>query len=144
MAKRKLEQDEATSQTVNGVGTPASSTEARQGREPGDEPDEKVYPPIPNPFLAAHDNRAHVKLFAHRDPYEDAIVFAEKPDQDVIDCLKENGFIWNNREKAWTRAIGLQTRHQDRLTATRTFHKVVGMILEEKGLTPAVPEQQPF
>ena len=121
------------------IATPAADpqhAEANNGEKRSD-------PPDPNPRSWAHHNQAGVEFRTHRDPYEAELVFQDKPSQAVIDHLKANGFRWNRQEKIWTRPVNFDTQAQDRLVASRTYHKVVGMILEEKGLV-AEPEKTPF
>jgi hypothetical protein len=112
--------------------------------QPGQPGSEREYPPEPNPRPWAHNKVAGVQLLTHRDPYEAALAFAEKPPQEVIDCMKENGFRWNGQGKVWTRAVNFETQAQDRLVASRTYHKVVGMLLQAKGATPESEGVAPF
>jgi hypothetical protein len=109
-------------------------------RESGDE---KQYPPEPNPRTWAENMQVGVQLRTRREPFEAELAFQDKPSQGVIDFVKDNGFRWNREAKVWSRPVGYSTQAQDRLIASRTYHKAVEMILKEKGLTPQ-PEQQPF
>jgi hypothetical protein len=61
----------------------------------------------------------------------------------VIAVVKDNGFRWDGTAKVWTRPIGFTTQAQDRLIGSRTYQHVVGMILDEKGLSRH-PENEPF
>ena len=147
MARKRAEQEQMEQSDIGEQVHPASPAEAN-GRQPADanEPAEREprqYPPEPNPRSWARHAKAGVQLLTHRDPYEAALIFQDKPSPAVIDFLKESGFRWNGPEKAWTRPVNFETQAQDRLIASRTYHKVVNMILEEKGLA-AEPERTPF
>jgi hypothetical protein len=106
----------------------------------GDE-SERRYPPEPNPRSWVHHNQAGVRLRERREPYQSEILFAEKPSQEVIDYVKDQGFRWNGQERMWTRPVDYVSQAQDRLVASRTYSKVVDMILQEKGVEP---ERTPF
>jgi DNA-binding transcriptional MocR family regulator len=101
-------------------------------REPGEDPSEHVVEP--NPRGWAHNNAAGVEFLTRRDPYEALIRFKEKPPQEVIDTMKDNGFRWNRDSQAWARPIGYNSAAQDRELGRRTYGKVVEMLLEQKGI----------
>jgi hypothetical protein len=113
--------------------TQANEQEPETTREPGDETEQETRAPNPRPW--AHNNAAGVEMLEHRDPYERWIRFRDgKPPQEVIDCLKDNGFRWNRDDQVWTRPVDYKTQAQDRLTADRTYARAVDMLLEHKGI----------
>lgn len=115
--------------------TPAQEQEQQEPvveREPGEDPSEHFVEP--NPRSWAGNNAAGVEFLTRKEPYEALIRFKEKPSQEVIDYMKDNGFRWNRDEQAWARPIGYSTQAQDRELGRRTYGKVVDMLLQQKGI----------
>ena len=80
-------------------------------------------------------SRSRCSRLAYCEPYQAELLFKEKPPQEVIDYIKEQGFRWNGYEKLWARPENYSTQAQDRLTASRTYHKVVELLAEAKGVS---------
>lgn len=99
----------------------------------------KQYAPQPNPRAWDTNNDAGTEFRTRTDPYESQIAFKEKPSQEVLDYVKQQGFRFRPEDKAWTKPIGFNTKEQDRLAAKRTYAEVVRMTLKEKGIE-ASPE----
>jgi hypothetical protein len=106
------------------------ATQIRLHREPGDDGDER--PVEPNPRGWAKNNVAGAEYLTRKEPYESLIRFKEKPSQQVIDHLKDQGFSWNRDEQHWARHIGYNTAAQDREIGRRAYEAAVAMILEGK------------
>jgi len=139
MARKRAEAHAEPGQEQESINEPAAAItieEIMPAREPGQDGDARQYPPEPNPRGWAHNNVVNVEFSTRRDPYQAQLAFKDKPSQAVIDALKDAGFRWNGPDKIWTRPVNYDTQAQDRLVASRTYHKVVDMLLEEKGLAP--------
>jgi hypothetical protein len=65
----------------------------------------------------------------------------DKPSQEVIDTLKEQGYRWNGFDKIWAKPVRPADAMQTRIEAERLFQEVAGMVREAKGLGQ---EKQPF
>jgi len=101
-------------------------------REPGEDPGEHFVEP--NPRSWAGNNAAGVEYLTRKEPYQFLIRFKEKPSQDVIDLMKDNGFRWDRDAQLWARPIAYSTAAQDREIGRRTYGKVVDRLLEQKGI----------
>jgi hypothetical protein len=88
---------------------------------------------IPDPFLIAVDNAAGVRLFENRQARVMAIKFDEKPDQPVIDMIKEAGFRWNPTDRVWTHRVREDSAMASRIDAERLYQEVRQMIRHDKG-----------
>ncbi|HVX13095.1 MAG TPA: hypothetical protein VHC22_18065 [Pirellulales bacterium] len=123
-------------------------------REPGDDGDEKRFPPQRG---WKHDNRAGVEQLFYSDSekgiYEAWFKFRDgKPPQRVFDFLKDNGYrpkknaprggVWPQVEWAWARPTNFQTLSQDRLQHERNYGQVVEMMLAEKGVVKESAQEQ--
>lgn len=99
--------------------------------EPDEESGKRATEPNPRGWVT--NNAAGASFLTRRDPFECLIRFNEKPAQEVLDYVKEQGFRWNSDDQVWRRPIGYTTAAQDRQIGRRTFDEAVSMILEQKG-----------
>jgi hypothetical protein len=90
-------------------------------------------PLMPDPFLIAMDNAAGVRLFENRQRRVMAIKFDEKPNQHVIDMIKEAGFGWNPTDLVWTKPVRGDSAMSTRIDAERLYQEIRRMIRHDKG-----------
>jgi hypothetical protein len=102
---------------------------------------ERQGPALPDPFCIATDAAAGVRLFESRQDRQMAIKFDDKPGQDVIDLLKEEGYRWNPRDKIWARPVQSSNAMSTRIEAEQLYQEVRSIIRHEKGIEagPEVP-----
>ena len=91
-------------------------------------------PLMPDPFLIALDNAAGVRLFENRQRRVMAIEFDEKPNQSVIDMIKEAGFGWNPTDRVWTKPVRGDSAMSTRIDAERLYQEIRRMIRQDKGV----------
>ena len=96
---------------------------------------------LPDPFGIAADALAGVRLFESRQDRQMAIKFDEKPSQDVIDLLKDEGYRWNPRDKIWARPVQSGNAMTTRIEAEQLYQEVRSIIRQEKGIEagPEIP-----
>jgi len=96
---------------------------------------------LPDPFGIATDALAGVRLFESRQDRQMAIKFDEKPSQDIIDLLKEEGYRWNPRDKIWAHPVRSESARATRIEAEQLYQEVRSMIRHDKGIEagPEVP-----
>lgn len=96
---------------------------------------------VPDPFGIASDYAAGVRLFESRQDRVMAIKFDEKPNQEVIETLKDSGYRWNPRDKVWVHPVRLESARTTRIEAERLYQEVREMIRRDKGIasSPEVP-----
>jgi hypothetical protein len=87
-----------------------------------------------DPFGIAGDYAVGVRLIEDRQDRLMVLKFDEKPSQAVIDRLKDAGFRWNPRDKAWVYPIRPDFARTIRVEAERLYQEVRGMIRQEKGI----------
>ena len=64
-----------------------------------------------NPYKAIFVSKAKgFEMGENRRFKQRVFIFTDKPDQTIIDTLKENGFVWRMGEKAWTIEANPATR----------------------------------
>jgi hypothetical protein len=69
----------------------------------GENPDGSANREWGNPYKAIFVSKAKgFEMGENRRFKQRAFIFAEKPDQGIIDTLKEHGFQWRMGDKAWT------------------------------------------
>ncbi len=116
-------------------GTTATATApAPQERQPGDEPEQPKRRFAPDPFGIASDYLAGVHLRQRRMPRRMEIVFDDKPPQEVIDKLKENGYRYHGQDKAWAKPVGDDTAMRTRIEAERLYREAAEMVRQSKGV----------
>ena len=81
-------------------------------------------PAMPDPFLIALDNAAGIHLFENRQRRVMAIKFDEKPNQPVIDMIKEAGFGWNPKDRVWTKPVRGDSAVSTRIDAERLYQEI--------------------
>lgn len=96
---------------------------------------------IPDPFGIASDFAAGVKLFENRQDRVMAIKFDEKPNQEVIDRLKDSGYRWNPNDKVWVHPVHFESARTTRIEAERLYQEVRQMVRHDKGIisSPDIP-----
>lgn len=96
---------------------------------------------IPDPFGIASDFAAGVKLFESRQDRVMAIKFDEKPNQEVIDKVKNAGYRWNPNDKVWVHPVRFESARATRIEAERLYQEVRQMIRRDKGIesSPDLP-----
>ena len=106
---------------------PTSSFAERVGERP-------VRATAADPLPIAGDYLAGVKLFESRRDRQMAIGFDEKPNQPVIDKLKESGYRWNPSNRVWTHPVHRDSAMGTRIDAERLYQEVRQMIRQDKGI----------
>lgn len=96
---------------------------------------------IPDPFGIASDFAAGVKLFESRQDRVMAIKFDEKPNQEVIDKVKNAGYRWNPNDKVWVHPARFESARTTRIEAERLYQEVRQMVRHDKGIesSPDIP-----
>lgn len=64
------------------------------------------------------------------------IQFDDKPQQEVIELLKDEGFRWNQTDRVWTLAMNPTARGASHAIAERLFQDIASTIREANGLGP--------
>lgn len=96
---------------------------------------------IPDPFGIASDFAAGVKLFESRQDRVMGIKFDEKPNQDVINKVKNAGYRWNPNDKVWVHPVRFESERTTRIEAERLYQEVRQMVRRDKGIesSPDIP-----
>ena len=96
---------------------------------------------IPDPFGIASDFAAGVKLFESRQDRVMAIKFDERPNQEVIDRVKNAGYRWNPNDKVWVHPVRFESARTTRIEAERLYQEVRQMVRRDKGIesSPDIP-----
>ena len=100
-----------------------------------------------DPYLIAIDTLAGVRLFESKQDRQMAIKFGEgrledKPNQEVIDTLKEAGYRWNPLDKIWVHPVRPDSAMATRIEAERLFQEVRQMVRQQKGIDTS--QEVPF
>jgi hypothetical protein len=100
-----------------------------------------------DPYLIAIDTLAGVRLFESKQDRQMAIKFGEgrledKPNQEVIDTLKEAGYRWNPLDKIWVHPIRSDSAMATRIEAERLYQEVRQMVRQQKGIDTS--QEVPF
>lgn len=100
-----------------------------------------------DPYLIAVDTLAGVRLFESKQDRQMAIKFGEgrledKPNQEVIDTLKEAGYRWNPVDKIWVHPVRPDSAMATRIEAERLYQEVRGMVRQQKGIDTS--QEVPF
>lgn len=88
----------------------------------------------PDPFEIAADYLAGVRLFESRRDHQMALKFDEKPNQAVIDKLKEAKYRWNPTDRIWTQPVWPATAMSTRIKAERLYQEICQMVRTDKGI----------
>lgn len=64
------------------------------------------------------------------------IAFDEKPADEVIQSLRDDGWKWNRDDAAWTKQLDPQAKWATHAEAEKLFHDIANTIRQEKGLEP--------
>jgi hypothetical protein len=97
---------------------------------------QKKWQTAPDPFGIAKDNLAGVRLFESKQDRQMAIKFEDKPNQAVIDRVKEAGYRWNPADRIWTHPVRPDSAMTTRIDAEKLYQEVRQMIRQEKGIEP--------
>jgi hypothetical protein len=62
------------------------------------------------------------------------IAFDDKPPQEVIDKLKENGYRYNSQDKLWAKPIRDDSAMRTRIEAERLYQETADMLRQSKGI----------
>ncbi len=100
-----------------------------------------------DPYLIAIDTLAGVRLFESKQDRQMAIKFGEgrledKPNQEVIDTLKEAGYRWNPVDKIWVHPVRPDSAMATRIEAERLYQEVREMVRQQKGIDTS--QEVPF
>ncbi len=136
---RKRTPDQPTTETETTTNTAVSEPVAEQNSEQRPSFVERLGErnnriAAPDPFGIASDFAAGVRLFESRQDRLMAIKFDEKPNQEVIDKLKDSDFRWNPRDKVWVHPIRVESARTTRIEAERLYQEVRQMIRQDKGI----------
>jgi len=146
MSSRKRTPDKETTETTTAIAEPppavagAGSAETKpEGQSFADRVGQKKWVTAADPFGIATDNLAGVRLFESKRDRQMAIKFGEgrledKPNQAVIDTLKEAGFRWNPADKIWALPVRPDSAMTTRIEAERLYQEVRQMVRQEKGI----------
>jgi hypothetical protein len=95
----------------------------------------------PDPFGIATDYLAGVRLLESKQDRQMAIKFEDKPNQAVIDTMKEAGYRWNPSDRIWAHPVRPESAMGTRIEAERLYQQVRQMIRMEKGIEdgPEIP-----
>jgi hypothetical protein len=101
----------------------------------------------PDPYLIAIDALAGVRLFESKQDRQMALKFGEghledKPNQEIIDTLKEAGYRWNPLDKIWVHPIRSDSAMATRIEAERLYQEVRQMVRQQKGIDTS--QEVPF
>lgn len=120
----------------------ATVTAPTQERQPGDDtvPPKRKF--APDPFGVASDYLAGVHLRQSRMNRRVEIGFDDKPPQEVIDKLKENGYRYNSQDKVWTKPVVGDSAMRTRIEAERLYKETADMVRQSKGI--AASQSVPF
>ncbi len=100
-----------------------------------------------DPYLIAIDTLAGVRLFESKQDRQMALKFGEgrlqdKPNQEVIDTLKEAGYRWNPLDRIWTHPVRPDSAMTTRIEAERLYQEVRQMVRQQKGIDTS--QEVPF
>ncbi len=84
----------------HGPQAPAPSQTTEPGQKQWSNPYSSIFTCVVRGFELGEDRRYKQRVFK----------FTEKPSQDIIDTLKENGFKYRPQEKTWTISANPDTR----------------------------------
>ena len=105
---------------------------------------QKKWQPVPDPFGIAKDNLAGVRLFESKRYGEMAIRFEDKPNQAVIDRMKEAGYRWKPVDRIWAHPVYPESAMTTRVDAEKLYQEVRLMIRAERGIATEKGEGVPF
>ena len=88
----------------------------------------------PDPFGITTDYLAGVRLFESKQDRQMAIKFEDKPNQTVIDTMKEAGYRWNPSDRIWAHPVRPESARSTRIEAERLYEQVRKMIRLDKGI----------
>ncbi len=131
---------QAPSSEVNN--STATATPPAQDRQPGDDAEPPKRKFAPDPFGVASDYLAGVHLRQSRMNRRVEIGFDDKPPQEVIDKLKENGYRYSSHDKVWTKPIHEDSAMRTRIEAERLYKETADMVRQSKGI--AASQSVPF
>lgn len=131
---RKRTPDQESTETSSTTTEPPPAEEKAEGQSFAERVGQRKYTPAPDPFGIAKDNLAGVRLFQSKRDRQMAIKFDEKPDQAVIDRLKEAGYRWNPNDMIWARPVRSDSAMSTRIEAEKLYQEVRQMVREEKGI----------
>lgn len=146
MPKRKSPDEPAgdtaqqpSSETNSSTATTTAPTQERQPGEDAEPPKRRF---APDPFGVASDYLAGVHLRQSRLNRRVEIAFDDKPPQEVIDKLKENGYRYNSQDKVWTKPVVGDSAMRTRIEAERLYKETADMVRQSKGI--AAGQSVPF
>jgi hypothetical protein len=114
--------------------TATATAPARQERQPGDDSESPKRKFAPDPFGVASDYLAGVHLRHSRGNRRVEIAFDEKPPQEVIDKLKENGYRYSSHDKVWMKPLHEDNAMRVRIEAERLYKETADMVRQNKGI----------
>lgn len=88
----------------------------------------------PQKFEWIRDNVAGFTLAEDRRFRQIQIAFAERPNDEVIDLLQDDGFRWRPEDRVWTKQIDREAPAQSRIDAERMANDLSELIREQKGI----------
>jgi hypothetical protein len=149
--KRTPDQEPAKEETGTAVAEPPAAANDNGQAANDNQPSfaqrvgQRKYAGAPDPFGVASDSVAGVRLFYSDRDEQVAIKFGEgrpedKPSQQVIDKLKENGYRWQPGNRIWAHAYGDRPMTV-RIEAERLYQEIRQMVRQEKGIetSPEIP-----
>lgn len=149
--KRTPDQEPAKEHTGTAVAEPPAAANDNAPAANDNQPSfaervgQRKFASTPDPFGIAADYVAGVRLFYSDRDQQVAIKFGEgrpedKPSQQVIDKLKENGYRWQPSNRIWTHAYGDRPMTV-RIEGERLYQEIRQMIRQEKGIEsgPEIP-----
>jgi hypothetical protein len=64
------------------------------------------------------------------------ISFSEKPAEEIIQALRDDGWKWERDDSAWTKPLDPQAKWATHAEAEKLFHDLANVILQENGIAP--------
>jgi len=129
---------ENVNEPVNPPAETAVSTPAEQGEG---KPEQKTFRQI-DPFgvesilLGPTNDSPRIRLLRSNKFQQMQIKFDEKPADNHLDMLRDNGWTWRNQEKVWTIQLDKESRWKTQADAEYLFREIGNAIRAEKGLEP--------
>src|SRR5271156_5354306 len=106
-----------TTETTAAVAEPAAPETSGNGQSFADRVGQRKRITAADPFGIAMDNVAGVRLFESKQDRQMAIKFEDKPNQAVIDKMKEAGFRWKPEDRIWALPLRADSNVTTRIDA---------------------------
>ncbi len=147
MSRKRTPDEELPAETATGVAEPPAAEAGADKPSFAERVGQRQRFSAPDPYLIAIDTLAGVRLFESKQDRQMALKFGEgrlqdKPNQEVIDTLKEAGYRWNPLDKIWVHPLRPDSAMTTRIEAERLYQEVRQMVRQQKGIDTS--QEVPF